>query len=138
MKRLAAMLAGFCCGVAGVVAVACFSERGAGPSGNPLAQCNVPVSVIDSGHYVVAIQNFGFHPDSIAVPVGATVTWVNCETPPQEPHTTTSGTPGNDDGIWNSPDLNPGDRFSHTFPASGVFPYHCTPHPFMLGKVVVQ
>src|SRR5947207_11772189 len=28
------------------------------------------VSVIDSMHYVVAIQNFGFHPDSIAVPAG--------------------------------------------------------------------
>jgi plastocyanin len=138
MKRLVAVLAGAACGVVGAFAVACFSERGAGPSVNAAAQCTVPVTVIDSMHYIVAIENFGFHPDSISVPIGATVTWVNCEKPPQEPHTTTSGIPGNDDGIWNSPDLNPGDRFSHTFPAGGVFPYHCTPHPFMLGKVVVQ
>ena len=133
MKRLVAVLAGAACGFAGAVAVACFSDRGAGPSVNPAAECSVPVTVIDSKHYIVAIQNFGFHPNSITVPVGATVTWVNCEPSGTEPHTTTSST-----GVWNSPDLNPGDRFSHTFPAGGVFPYHCTPHPFMLGEVDVQ
>lgn len=117
------------------IAIACISERGAGPSGNPLAECNVPVSVIDSGHYVVAIENFGFHPDSIVVPVGATVTWVNCEPTGTEPHTTTADPSG---VAWNSPDLSPGDRFSHTFAAGGAFPYHCTPHSFMTAKIVVQ
>jgi len=119
--------------LAGVAVVACFSERGAGPTVNTAAECRVPVTVIDSLHYIVAIRDFAFHPDSLAVPVGATVTWINCETPPQEPHTTTSNT-----AVWNSPELNPGDRFSHTFPTAGAFPYHCTPHPFMLAKVVVQ
>jgi plastocyanin len=118
--------------LAGLAVLACFSERGAGPV-NTAAECRVPVTVIDSMHYIVAIRNFGFHPDTLHVPVGATVTWINCETPPQEPHTTTS-----DNATWNSPELAPGDRFSHTFPAAGGFPYHCTPHPFMLGKVVVQ
>jgi plastocyanin len=118
--------------LAGLAVVACFSERGSGPV-NTAAECRVPVNVIDSLHYIVAIRDFAFHPDSLAVPVGATVTWINCETPPQEPHTTTSNTL-----VWDSPQLNPGDRFSHTFPAAGGFPYHCTPHPFMLGKVVVQ
>src|SRR6266545_2177703 len=113
--------------------VACFSDRGAGPTTTGAAECRVPVTVIDSMHYVVAIQNFGFHPDSIAVPVGATVTWVNCETPPQEPHTTTS-----DNAVWDSPELSPGDRFSFKFAAQGAFPYHCTPHPFMTAKVIVQ
>jgi plastocyanin len=135
MRRLTAVLGGFCCGVAGVVAVACFSERGAGPSVNPAAQCTVPVTVIDSMHYIVAIENFGFHPDSISVPIGATVTWVNCEPSGTEPHTTTSDPSG---GVWNSPELSPGDRFSHTFPAGGAFPYHCSPHPFMTAKIVVQ
>ncbi len=116
-----------------VIAVACFSERGAGPAINTAAECRVPVTVIDSMHYIIAIRDFAFHPDSLKVPPGATVTWVNCETPPQEPHTTTS-----DSSVWNSPELSPGDRFSHKFPTAGGFPYHCTPHPFMLGKVVVQ
>jgi hypothetical protein len=43
MRRFIAVLGGFCCGVAGVVAVACFSERGAGPV-NPAAECTVPVT----------------------------------------------------------------------------------------------
>jgi plastocyanin len=132
VRRLAAVLAGFCCGVAGVVAVACFSERGASTPVNPLAECSVPVSVIDSGHYVIAIKDLQFRPDSISVPPGATVTWVNCDEG-VEPHTTTS-----DGGVWGSPELSVGNRFSHTFPAAGAFPYHCEPHPFMHGKVIVQ
>ena len=55
-----------------IVAVACFSERGAGPTVSGAVQCQVPVTVIDSMHYIVAIRDFGFHPDSISVPVGAT------------------------------------------------------------------
>jgi plastocyanin len=113
-------------------ALACFSERGSGP-GNTSAECNVPVTVIDSMHYIIAIRDFTFRPDSLTVPPGATVTWVNCETPPQEPHTTTS-----DSTLWSSPELVPGARFSHTYPVAGGFPYHCTPHDFMTGKVVVQ
>jgi plastocyanin len=120
--------------VGGVLAaVACFSERGAAPPINPAAECSVPVTVIDSMHYIVAIRDFTFRPDSISVPAGATVTWVNCEDFGVEPHTTTS-----DGGVWDSPDISVGNRFSHTFPAQGAFPYHCTPHPFMLGKVIVE
>ena len=98
------------------------------------AECQVPIAVIDSGHVVVAIRNFAFVPDSIAVPAGATVTWVNCEDAGTEPHTTTA-----DDGTtWASPELAPGQRYTRTFPAAGTFPYHCEPHPFMQAKVVVQ
>jgi len=116
--------------------VACFSERGSGPSLNTAAECRVPVTVIDSMHVIVAMRDFAFHPDSIAVPPGGTVTWVNCEDVGVEPHTTTSDTTG----IWDSSDLSPGARFSHRFPAVGVFPYHCTPHRSigMVGKVVVR
>lgn len=126
-------LMGTVLGAACVIALACFSDRGAGPTINSAAECRVPLTVIDSMHYVIAIQNFLFQPDSIDVPAGATVTWINCETPPQEPHTTTS-----DNAVWDSPELSTGDRFSHTFAAAGGFPYHCTPHPFMTGKIIVQ
>jgi plastocyanin len=114
------------------IAIACFSERGAGPTTNPSAECSVPVSVIDSMHFLVAIRDLAFQPDSISVPPGATVTWVNCEVG-VEPHTSTA-----DGGTWDSPEISVGGRFSHTFPTQGSFPYHCTPHPFMLGKVVVE
>ena len=129
MKTISVVLSAIGC----AALVACFSERGAGPGTSGAAECRVPVTVIDSMHYIIAIRDFAFHPDSLTVPPGATVTWVNCETPPQEPHTTTS-----DSSVWGSSDLEPGVRFSHTFPAAGGFPFHCTPHPFMTGKVVVQ
>jgi plastocyanin len=117
----------------GVAALAaCFSERASSPVAS-LADCRVPVTVIDSMHYLVAIRSFVFRPDSLAVPAGATVTWLNCEDVGQEPHTTRSDT-----GTWDSPELNPGGRYSRTFAVAGAFPYHCTPHPFMLGKIVVQ
>jgi plastocyanin len=129
-RKALALLTG-CIG-AGAIVLACFSDR-TGPATTTAAECRVPVTVIDSLHYLIAIRDFGFHPDSLSVPPGATVTWVNCEDAGTEPHTTTSN-----GSVWNSPDLSPGDRFSHTFPAQGAFPYHCTPHPFMTGKVVVQ
>ena len=120
------------CGIA-IAAAACFSDRTAGPS-TSVAACQVPVTVIDSMHYLIAIRNFLFYPDSIAVPTGATVTWVNCEDQGQEPHTTTSDTVG----VWDSSDMLPGARFSHQFASTGAFPYHCTAHDFMIAKVVVQ
>jgi plastocyanin len=116
-----------------IAAAACFSERGSGPGVSGAAECSVPVSTIDSMHFFVAIRDFAFHPDSLTVPVGATVTWVNCESPLIEPHTTTSDSPG-----WNSPQFAAGERFTRRFDAAGEFPYHCEPHPFMVGKVVVQ
>lgn len=130
-RKALLVLAG--CIAGGLTALACFSDRSAGPGNFGAAECSVPVSTIDSMHYLVAIRDFAFLPDSLSVPPGATVTWVNCEVLGQEPHTTTS-----DNAVWDSPELSPGNRFSHTFPAMGSFPYHCTPHPFMLGTVVVE
>jgi plastocyanin len=130
-KALVLLFAVISCGA---IVLACFSERGSAPV-NPAAECRVPVTVIDSMHYIVALRDFGFHPDTLTVPVGATVTWVNCEDVGTEPHTTTSDT----SGIWSSPDLSPGDRFSHTFATPGPFPYHCIPHQsFMFGEIIVQ
>ncbi len=130
-RKALSLLFGCICG--GAIALACFSDRSAGPSTNTSGECRVPVTEIDSRHYIVAIRDLAFHPESLSVPPGATVTWINCEDAGVAPHTTTS-----DGGVWNSPELSPGERFSHTFPVQGAFPYHCTPHPFMIAKVVVQ
>lgn len=129
MKAAFAALVGL--GLAAVAA--CFSERAGGPIVAGAAECRVPVTVIDSMNVIIAINNFAFVPDSILIPVGATVTWVNCEPAIIEPHTTTSDSPG-----WASPQFPAGERFSRRFDSPGVFSYHCEPHPFMVGKVVVQ
>jgi len=132
-RKALTLLAGGIIGSA--LVVACFSDRGAGPTTTGAAECRVPVVVIDSMHYLVAMRNFAFHPDTLHVRTGATITWVNCEDVGQEPHTTTSDTAG----VWGSADMSSGDRYSHTFATPGSFPYHCIPHdPFMTGKVVVQ
>jgi plastocyanin len=116
----------------GAVVLACFSDRGAGPA-TATGECRVPVATIDSMHFIVAIRNFAFRPDSLSVPVGATVTWVNCDDAGLEPHNTTSTT-----AVWTSPNLSSGDAYSHTFAAGGTFLYSCTIHPSMIAKIVVQ
>jgi plastocyanin len=116
--------------LAGFAVAACFSDRSAGPVAG---ECRVPVSVIDSMHFVVAIRNFAFHPDSLKVPPGATVTWVDCEDAGQQPHNTTSNT-----AVWTSPTMTTGDRYSYAFAGTGTFGYYCAIHPYMMGKIVVQ
>ena len=113
---------------------ACFSDRAAGPPSNSLAACRVPVTVIDSMHYIIAIRDFLYRPDSLAVPQGATVSWVNCEDVGQEPHSATSDTAG----VFDSSLLSSGGRYSHRFTNNGVIPYYCTEHTYMTGKIVVQ
>jgi plastocyanin len=129
VKATGAVLAG----LALTVAVACFSDRTAGPS-TSVAACRVPVTVIDSMHYLVAIRDFAYSPDSLAVPQGATVSWVNCEDAGTEPHTATSDT----SGVFDSSLLVAGAHYSHQFTGTGAFPYFCTEHSYMTGKIVVQ
>ena len=43
-------------------------------------------------------------------------------------HSSTSGTPGVPNGLWDSGILSQGATFTHTFNTVGSFPYYCTPH----------
>jgi plastocyanin len=78
----------------------------------------------------VNIDNFVFGPPTITVPVGATVTWTNKD---DIPHTSVST-----DGVFKSKVLDTDEKFSYTFTKAGTYPYYCTIHPKMTGKVVVQ
>ncbi|UCE24719.1 MAG: cupredoxin domain-containing protein [Candidatus Zixiibacteriota bacterium] len=79
----------------------------------------------------VVIANFTFSPASVTVTVGTTVTWRNDD---GIQHTVTS-----DSGSeLESALLSQGGTYSHTFNTVGTFPYHCTPHPFMTGTVIVE
>ena len=85
----------------------------------------------DTGSVVEArIAELRFRPDTIAIRVGTTVEWRNDD---QLAHTVTA-----DDGAYDSGLLAPGARWRRTFDAAGTFPYHCAPHPFMKGVVVVR
>lgn len=83
------------------------------------------------GDSVVAIHiaNLKFG-DAIEVAPGTTVEWVN-----DDPlaHTVTAA-----DTSFRSGLIEPGKRFRHRFTEPGRHEYHCEPHPFMKGTVVVR
>ena len=78
----------------------------------------------------VTIDNFAFAPANLTVTAGTTVTWKNED---DSPHRI-----GDKNGTFKSAALDTDDSFSHTFAAPGEYPYICTIHPYMVGKVVVK
>ena len=81
------------------------------------------------GRADVAIVDVAYQPGSILVQAGDTVTWTNTGS---TPHTVTA-----DDGSVDSGPLAPRASFSQTFPATGLFTYHCAIHPQMTGAVTI-
>jgi plastocyanin len=71
-----------------------------------------------------------YSPGTLAVKVGATVTWVNKDT---VTHTVTS----QGRSLFDSGNLPTGATFSFRFTQIGTYPYYCTIHPWMKGTVVV-
>jgi plastocyanin len=76
----------------------------------------------------VKIDNFSFGPGTLTVPVGTAVTWTNRD---DIPHTVVST-----DGAFKSKVLDTDEKFSFTFSKAGSYPYFCSIHPKMTGKVV--
>ena len=113
--------------------LACFSVRSDGLGLAPGGECSIPLGAKVPGSTLVVIRNFAFEPAEVRVKAGATVTWVNCSAASDAGHTTTSDGTG-----WNSPTFVRGEAFSFTFGQAGRMPYHCEPHPFMKGTVVVE
>ena len=78
----------------------------------------------------VAVQDFQFQPARLEIAAGMTVVWTNNG---QVTHTVTA-----ENGSFDSGSIEPGQRRSITFARAGTFPFHCTPHPFMRGLIVVR
>ena len=78
----------------------------------------------------VRVDNFSFAPDTLTVSVNSTVSWVNKD---DIPHVIASN-----DGTFRSKALDTDQKFSYTFTKAGTYPYYCSIHPKMVGKVVVQ
>jgi len=77
----------------------------------------------------VSIKNFSFNTNEITVFLGDTVTWKNNDS---VAHSSTSTT-----AIWDSGQLAGGESYSFTFTQLGEFPYYCSLHHDMRGKVIV-
>lgn len=80
----------------------------------------------------VKIDNFSFGPGSLTVAIGTTVTWTNRD---DIPHTVVST---DDAKTFKSKVLDTDEKFSFTFSKPGTYPYFCSIHPKMTGKVIVQ
>lgn len=81
------------------------------------------------GANTVDIKGFSFQPSSMTVLVGSTVTWVNHDS---ADHTITS-----DGGKFDSGNMMSGGQFRFAFSQPGVYSYHCSIHPSMIGVVTV-
>ncbi|HEV8264036.1 MAG TPA: cupredoxin family copper-binding protein [Gemmatimonadales bacterium] len=76
------------------------------------------------------MRQMAFVPQRLEVSAGATVEWTNRD---QLAHTITA-----DDGTWDSGLIDPGKTWRRTFDQPGTYTFHCTPHPFMTGVIVVR
>lgn len=78
----------------------------------------------------VEMRAMAFAPTRLEVSAGTTIDWTNRD---QVEHTITAN-----DGSWDSGPIAAGTTWRHTFTTAGTFAFHCTPHPFMTGVVVVK
>ncbi|HEY4674042.1 MAG TPA: plastocyanin/azurin family copper-binding protein [Nitrososphaerales archaeon] len=83
----------------------------------------------------VIIQNYSFTPKELTIKMGTTVTWINIDL---YVHTVRSGTPDKISDEFDSGDMGIMGIYRHTFTKPGVYEYHCQPHQYMLGKIIVE
>src|SRR5437879_8209938 len=94
--------------------------------------CSTRAEQTQASSAEVKIDNFSFGPAALTVAVGSTVTWTNRD---DIPHTVVST---DDPKKFKSKVLDTDEKFSYTFTKAGTYPYFCSIHPKMTGKVIVQ
>ena len=76
------------------------------------------------------MEDYRFFPNRLQVTPGTTVSWLNKGS---VTHTATDIK-----AAWDTGDVTPNATGSVRFDAQGTFTYTCTPHPWMIGQVIVQ
>ncbi len=115
------------------VAVAALLVTGCGGGGSSAPSAGAAPSAGGSSgtSSAITISNFKFSPATLRVKHGAGIKVTNNDS---APHTVTA-----DDGkSFDSGTVNSGASGSFQAPAPGSYAYHCTIHPFMKGKLLVQ
>jgi len=77
----------------------------------------------------IQIEEYKYVPDTLTIPAGTKVTWVNKD---QVPHTIVAS-----DKTFRSAALDTDENYSNTFTKPGTYQYFCTLHPEMVGTIVV-
>lgn len=110
--------------LAAVALAACSTESAGGPT---LPPNDVTIVV---GAATKGAAAYDPNPITVSLATHPKVIWANDD---GLQHTVTA-----DDGVsFDSGNIGGGEAYSHTFSATGTFPYHCTIHPTMVGTLVV-
>jgi plastocyanin len=98
---------------------------------HPIAITDLPLEAESpaAGAAAIVIDNFSFTPGATKVAPGTTVTWTNHD---DIPHNVVST-----EQKFKSPVLDTDGQFSHQFDTAGVYPYFCSIHPRMTGRIEV-
>jgi 3',5'-cyclic AMP phosphodiesterase CpdA len=98
---------------------------------HPIAITDMPLEAETStaGAHDVVVDNFSFAPAAASVPIGTTVTWTNRD---DVPHLIVST-----EQKFKSRALDTDEQFAYRFDAPGTYPYFCSLHPRMTGRIVV-
>jgi plastocyanin len=78
----------------------------------------------------VSIDNFTFNPETLEIPAGTKVIWVNGD---DVPHTVRST-----EDAFRSGTLDTDDVYERVFSEPGTYEYYCGVHRHMTGKIVVK
>jgi plastocyanin len=107
--------------VIGLALLGTFAVRSGSASGQATATASAAKKV--------SIRDFAFHPGTLTVKRGARVAFTNSS---NVTHTATRA------GGFDTKRIAPGKTKVVTFGKRGTFAYHCSIHPFMKGKVIVE
>jgi plastocyanin len=82
------------------------------------------------GAVVADIYRYAYPQSRLEVARGTVIEWTNRDA---VMHTVSA-----DDGSWDSGAIQPGERWRARFDEPGIYAFHCGPHPFMKGTVIVR
>ena len=99
------------------------------------AEMPIPAAGAPADAVKVTIAKMKYDQPELTIKAGQTVTWINTEA---MPHNVAfkAGVVG--EAKMDAPMLKKDQSYSITFNEAGTYDYHCTPHPFMKAKVIVE
>lgn len=100
------------------------------------AVSTAPDAVAKPAAVVVTIDKMKYAQPEVKIKAGESVTWTNLEVMPHNVHFQKADIGAEQDLMGSM--LTAKQSYTVKFNKAGTYAYHCTPHPFMRGKVIVE
>lgn len=100
-----------------------------------LTEAPAPAAEAPAEGATVVIDKMKYQTPEITIKAGDTVTWVNAEA---MPHNVAFKAGVVDEAKLDGAMLKKDQSYTIRFNEAGTYDYHCTPHPFMKAKVIVE